>query len=280
MWTEEHLEELLPVVEQLSRKCTGCMSTSITYEKAQELMEAVLYCIREYEQEAACGLMTQEGISAAKAYEAGYELVVRKVKKMRLFYNRICGRFRSYGCRSYEDTMWKGLPEFFRRYDPVGAPQKHLLMFDYPILSPMGDLTGIDAVEHYLSGISLEQRFLGAFDEDYVCRVLAAYDWNYREQFYNLCGIFLRHVLICLLTGKRPGEDYGEEAFREWQTRVSGRSPEELFQELCGLLRQVVEHQFGGNELLYEYLQSDLRDFVTDMQFPFDKKLTEFYNKS
>ncbi|MDE7059645.1 MAG: hypothetical protein K2P03_13260 [Lachnospiraceae bacterium] len=37
--------ELLPVVAWLTKKYTSGMSTSVTYEKAQELMEAVLYCI-------------------------------------------------------------------------------------------------------------------------------------------------------------------------------------------------------------------------------------------
>lgn len=264
-WPEERMEELLPVVEKLSKRYTGGMSTSVTYEKAQELMEAVLYCIREYEAEQAsvCGLMTSEGVPAETEYERGYELVVRKVKKMRRYYNTINMRFRSYGCRSLEDLMRKGIPEFFRRYDPRYAPQKSLLTFDYPILLPVGELTGIDAVEHSLSGISLEQRFLGAFEETYVCRALEAYDWNYREQFFNLCGVFLRHVLGCILAGKRLGEAPKEEDEQMLESRVRDRTPEELERMLDRLLKELVERRFGGNELLYEYLRADLRDFGT-----------------
>ena len=50
IWTENRMEELLPIVAKLSEKYTGGDSTSVTYETAQELMEAVLYCVREYEQ--------------------------------------------------------------------------------------------------------------------------------------------------------------------------------------------------------------------------------------
>jgi len=42
-------EELLPIVAELADKYTGKESSSITYEKARQLMEAVLYCIHEYE---------------------------------------------------------------------------------------------------------------------------------------------------------------------------------------------------------------------------------------
>ena len=40
------MEELLPVVGKLTEKYTGFSSTSVTYETARQLMEAVLYCLR------------------------------------------------------------------------------------------------------------------------------------------------------------------------------------------------------------------------------------------
>lgn len=41
------LEEILPVVIYLTNKYTSGESSSVPYEKAEMLMEAVLYCIRE-----------------------------------------------------------------------------------------------------------------------------------------------------------------------------------------------------------------------------------------
>ena len=64
-------EELLPVVGKLAEKYTGWESTSITYEKAEQLMEAVLYCIREMDGQKE-GLVSQEKMSAELAYEQGY----------------------------------------------------------------------------------------------------------------------------------------------------------------------------------------------------------------
>ena len=40
------MEELLPVVGKLTEKYTSLSSTSVTYETAQQLMGAVLYCLR------------------------------------------------------------------------------------------------------------------------------------------------------------------------------------------------------------------------------------------
>ena len=42
------MEELLPVVGKLMEKYTSLSSTSVTYETAQQLMGAVLYCLGSY----------------------------------------------------------------------------------------------------------------------------------------------------------------------------------------------------------------------------------------
>ena len=41
------MEELVPIVGKLAQRYTAGESTSVTYEKAEQLMGAVLYCIRE-----------------------------------------------------------------------------------------------------------------------------------------------------------------------------------------------------------------------------------------
>ena len=40
------MEELIPIVGRLAEKYTANESTSVTYEKAEQLMGAVLYCMR------------------------------------------------------------------------------------------------------------------------------------------------------------------------------------------------------------------------------------------
>lgn len=265
-WTEERMEELLPVVARLAQKYTGGDSTSVTYERAQELMEAVLYCVREYEREQEFGLMAAEGEGMEAVYQKGYELVVRKVKKMQMFYNRLSGRFCSYGCRNYEDVVRKGLPEFFRRYDPGFAPQKTLLTLDYPTLLPLNGLTGIDAIEEYLSAISLEQRFLGAFEEAYVRRVLSAYDWNYQEQFFNLCGVFLEHVLLRVLLSVPFSEPVAREDRERLESWREQRSEAMIQEELERILKELIKERYQGNELLYEYLEGAVRELAVRLK--------------
>ena len=64
------MNELLPVVARLTKRYTGIESSSVTYEKANQLMGAVIYCIREIENGEAGALISQQQ-NAMQAFEAG-----------------------------------------------------------------------------------------------------------------------------------------------------------------------------------------------------------------
>jgi hypothetical protein len=70
-----------PVAGSLIKKYGGYEHSSVTYEKAEQLMGAVIYCIDEYEAENENRQLPEAKVSAFDAYKAGYECVVRKAKK-------------------------------------------------------------------------------------------------------------------------------------------------------------------------------------------------------
>ncbi len=81
------MEELLPVVSQLALKYGGGESTSMTYEKAQTLMEAVLYCLHEYDSSCENGLI-DKNISVKEQYKIGAEIVLKKAEEIKKIFNR------------------------------------------------------------------------------------------------------------------------------------------------------------------------------------------------
>lgn len=96
------MEELVPIVAKLSEKYTGFESSSITYEKAEQLMGAVIYCMHEANKHdiemsdlpnndaGKHGIMERDKLaSAQKTYEIGYENVIKKVKASIALYNSI-----------------------------------------------------------------------------------------------------------------------------------------------------------------------------------------------
>ena len=257
-YLEYEIEELIPIVIRLAEKYTSKESTSITYEAAAHLMEAVQYCIREYVQEEQTTDKEEEAdrqmpevskkkVPAELAYERGYQIVLGKVDCVRRMYHVILPNFKSYGNENYKDTFEKGIPAFLRYYNPRFAPQDPVITMDYPVLWSMEQLQGVDAVEKYVEAIRLEQRFLGKLPDEYVRRTLEEYQYDYERQFFNICNIVLRGILRRMM-----GENVPE--------------PEHLERAIEGYLRILVKEQYKDSKDLLRYLGEDVKDFWVELK--------------
>ena len=186
------MEELIPMVAKLAEQYTAGESTSISYERAEQLMEAVLYCIREAEESGENVPVKREKPSPAELYEIGVECVLTKVKEALRIYHEILPRFDSYGNRCLEETFQKGLPEFFRWYDVRFAPQDHMILLDYPVCKDLSQEQGIDKVYEFLLCIREEQKFLRHFPRNEILRLLRDYCEEPEDMIENLSDIVRR----------------------------------------------------------------------------------------
>ena len=133
------MEELVPIVGKLAEKYTSHESTSITYEKAEQLMGAVLYCIHELWESSGNAPSLNKKLSAQRAYEMGAAYVREKTGKALDLYNRILPEFCHYENKCLYDIFVKGIPEFFKWYDIQFEPQNTILTLDYPLLKDISE---------------------------------------------------------------------------------------------------------------------------------------------
>ncbi|MCI8660545.1 MAG: hypothetical protein HFG54_09920 [Lachnospiraceae bacterium] len=196
------MEELVHLVGKLAERYTAFESTSVTYEKAELLMGAVLYCIHEAEMEGFEGKDSVEGkerqqaplvsldrISLQKAYEMGVVYVKEKAKRALKLYNEILPDFDCYENRCLHHTFVKELPEFFKRYDVYFEPQDTIVTLDYPVFFDISGYTGIDKIYMFLVCIDREQRALRRIPRENVIHILSAHNRNYRDGVENIHGI-------------------------------------------------------------------------------------------
>lgn len=263
MKVDYELEELVPIVAWLSRQYTSGESTSVTYEKAGQLMEAVLYCIGMCGTERAS--VTAGNMSAEKAYHLGYEILIRKVTEAQEIYNKMIIDFKSYGNVNLRDTVTRALPGFFLYYDTRFSPQETIITMDYPTLRPITDKTGILAIEQYINDIKLEQEFMEAFPEAYVCCMLECFQRNYRTQFYNICSILLRHILGCMVIGKRPGRDSSAEDYKKLKQFLKSTNKEQITLKLEKCIDEIIHQKWENKPELSSYLKTDAGHFASDL---------------
>lgn len=250
-FTDYPLEELVAIVSELAPRYSGYEHSSITYEKAQMLMEGVLYCIREYMEQSNQNTLLTEKISAREAYTIGQKLVAEKVCSLQELYNRLIFCFQDYGMECLRDVMLKGIPAFLGDYDFKYAPQETLLTLDYPILKDISSLSGVDAVLEYTKCLELEQQFLRELDHEYVMETLRTYHTDYELLIENICHIVLSNTLNRMISDKP----------------LSGKSKEETERYLTDLLGLFIERFYGENDLLRDYLGWAIPDIATRISF-------------
>lgn len=265
------MEELIPVVAELTEKYTSKESTSVSYETAKQLMNAVIYCINELEFEcikADANVVSniEQEKNAKLAYRKGYDLVMKKVLKTKDLYDEIVQDFNAYRNRAYYDTIIKGMPAFFLYYNPKFNPQNHILTLDYPTIKYEQDLCGIDAIYIYLLYTKLEQLFLNKFPEEYVTTLLSKYSADYEELFINIGSIVLRNVIACMIVGKNIiDHSFENNDINIINELVKGSTKEELEDKIDHLIGILVKQGYQQNEQLYEYLKEDVKNISFEL---------------
>lgn len=256
------MEDLIPVVSELARQYCGYERSSITYERAQELMEAVLYCIREQEACEQAALLTKDH-TPMDAYLSGRSIVIEKFEAMQKIYGELTEDFEDYGVECLRDTIELGIPAFIQRYDIKFAPQDTLLTLDYPVLTPLERLTGIDAVLEYVTAVSLEQHFLKKLGAPYVMEALGAYCGEYESMVENICFIVLQDLAFCFILDKSLKQAARNEAERQKaKALLRGKSAGELSRYLELFLKNLILRQYDGDMRLFAYLKNAVSDLA------------------
>ncbi len=256
------MEELIPIVARLTEQYTSFESTSVTYEKAEQLMRAVLYCIHETETGGSGGMISAEGIPAEQAYQAGLALAEEKVKKALELYHELLPEFVDYRNQCLYDTVVKGLPEFFKWYDVKFEPQNTIVMLDYPVLKDLSGYSGIDKIYEFICCIRAEQEFLGLFPEQWVIHVLSNQNPEYGDMIENLCETVLTAVLCHMVLGKPLQEDLDEGDAIRLQSLFEGMPAEKIQEQFCKALEQLLAKMSGNTGSLPEYFNKALHEIA------------------
>ena len=179
------MEDLIPIVGRLADEFTSKESSSVTYERARQLMEAVIYCISHVEM-GEHTLAASNILTAEDAYHYGFDAVVEKVKAAQRKYNELMKFFDHYENQNYQDTVEKALPGFFLYYDVKYAPTENIITMDYPVFGIDMNLEGIDMIAQYIDVIWDEQCYLMKFPREYVINQLRSFHSFYEKEYFNI----------------------------------------------------------------------------------------------
>lgn len=268
------MEELVPIVGKLAEKYTSHESTSITYEKAEQLMGAVLYCIHELWESSGNAPSLNEKIPAQRAYEIGAEYVEKKTEEALDLYNRILPEFCHYENKCLYDTFVKGIPEFFKWYDIQFEPQNTILTLDYPILKDISEYTGIDKIFEFIKSIGLEHKFLKLFPAGYVINILSKDNRNWKESMDNICEIVFIHVIGHIMLGKSLTViELEENDYFYMQEMFEQTALEDIKKHLEAALEIFIKNYYENDRELLNYLSGAISGIVVRLKNAADNKV-------
>lgn len=260
------IEELIPIVAEISSKYSGYEHSSITYEKAQMLMESVLYCINECKENNNNALLVNH-IPAKEAYKYGQDIVINKTKKLHSLYNELIIDFQDYGSECLKNTITKEIPMFLSRYDFKYAPQETLLTLDYPVLKNLGAMSGVNLVLEYMECIYLEQQFLKIIDVGYVLEILRAYHSDYEVLIENICEIVLQNIVGHIMLDKPlDSKGFDKEELKNLESILLKKSTEEIYDRVTKILKLLTTNYYDGDTALLGYLTCGISNLVTRIQ--------------
>lgn len=270
------MEELVPIVGKLAQKYTVHESTSITYEKAEQLMEAVLYCIHELKEINGNLLVLNEKIPAQRAYETGAAYVKEKTEKALNLYNRIMPEFYHYENQCLYDTFVKGIPEFFKWYDVRFEPQNTILNLDYPVLIDISEYTGIDKIFEVIKSIGLEQKFLKWFPGGYVTNILSKSNGNWKESMDNICETVFTYVIGHILAGRSLAEFELEKVdYSYMQELFMQVALEDIKKHLEIAVEIFIKNHYENDRELLSYLSGAVDGIVVRLKIAADNKVLD-----
>lgn len=268
------MEELVPIVGKLAEKYTSHESTSITYEKAEQLMGAVLYCIHELWESSGNAPSLNKKLSAQRAYEMGAAYVREKTGKALDLYNRILPEFCHYENKCLYDTFVKGIPEFFKWYDVQFEPQNTILTLDYPLLKDISEYTGIDKIFEFIKSIGLEQKFLKLFPAGYVINILSKDNRNWQESMDNICEIVFTHVIGHIMLGKSLTViELKETDYFYMQEMFEQIALEDIKKHLEVTLEIYIKNYYENDRELLNYLSGAISGIVVRLKNAADNKV-------
>lgn len=193
---------LADLLQNMIRQFLGDGCSSISEDEAGRILASVLYCIQICPAEV-------DTADPYTAFQAGSAQIKQMLTECEQDWRLVAATHLDIPLISYQETILKALPAFFRYYNPTYAAQETTTMIDYPLATDERALTGIRYIRHYLDRLLLEERFCHYFRSEDILRVLQGYARLYRtptkEIMANLMQIILEQAIIVMLADGQSG---------------------------------------------------------------------------
>lgn len=233
---EKLIGRLWELLKTQAGKYNGIDSTSMTVEKAQEILESMLYTISVAVGNGATKDEMLNG-SLSLLLDRGREILKEKQKSVKVEWKLLCRELPRIPNVYFLSTM-ENLGLFFDSYDIYFAAHHTSESIDYWPLCPVPEtVKGISYIEEYIRRIQIENDFLNCFEREKVIGLYGKYVPDYREALFNLCEPVLTNAIGLSLIGKAVcGLHISADQREDIYQLLIGRQKDEI----CDMMKEAV----------------------------------------
>ncbi|WMJ86633.1 DUF6179 domain-containing protein [Anaerocolumna sp. MB42-C2] len=268
----EHIQlSLFRLLKDHVNRYTSYESSSVRTEKAQQLLQSICYTIGAY-LKTIQGIKDQlelldsgdmdelfsSGTTVLKKYIEESKISLKKLQSEALYINNL----------AYHNTIFTGIPEYFKDCDIKYAPQDDAGSIDYPLSVEITDLEGVEYIREYLHRLNLENTFCKFFNVRRIEQLLNGYHTDYPDLLINIFEIILINVIGLVLLNKDI-----------YQLNISEEDRYELKIKLQSLTADQLQTQLKQAVLeLYNWINTDnykLLQYMLKNVYPISRRLTK-----
>ena len=200
--------ECLALLAEKTRHFTAGDSSSIPTDTAKELLRSMYFtiglCLKDYsnpDEAAAC----LQNTPIRALYQKGRQRIDRLTAATKAAHTKLTTQLIHTPNVFYNATLKDGIRGFFKLYNPDLFAHAIHITADYPLYNPVPRLDGIEFIHAYVGAAYYENRFMQAFADEDIHRLLCAYAQDYAQLPMNLYEPVLAAALGCVLAGTDPG---------------------------------------------------------------------------
>lgn len=204
---QEIQNELLTILAEQIDKWNAGKSSSIRIEKAQDILDAILFVIGVALKSHSSPKQSIESMrneSMKSLYEKGLKRVRHKKMIARRLQKQILDNLFQTPNKFYRSTIMDAINGFFKLYRPQFSAHEIHITADYPTYLKRPELNGIEFIEAYLRYIDAENAFCILFDSKDIHHLLCGLTLDYHSIPMNIFEPVLLSALGLILTKQSP----------------------------------------------------------------------------
>ncbi len=209
--------ELLWELSRMIQRYNGGTGDSIQVEKAEAILESMLYCVRVYLESTPAAEKELHTVSGGELFRRGLGKVENMVAEAQILYREAVNTRIPTDLISYNITLDEAVPGFFKTYNPQFAAHENGALtgsLEYPLLRNGRSRGGILYIKEYLEEMKKENEFCSRYKKNYIRAVLLLHGkkhgLDYREMVVNIPELLLEQERKKAPGTKSAGARQGE----------------------------------------------------------------------